>query len=81
MGYYFDGQDGADSEIEIVDDPSYGLNALRADVSEIQDLPVLAATVNRLAHIDDLTPRTIDRVHRSRRCGRCHSAARRECAS
>jgi HD-like signal output (HDOD) protein len=38
-----------------VRETAYGLNALRTGVSKIDDLPVLAATVNRLSHIECLT--------------------------
>jgi len=34
----------------------YDLNALRSDVSGIDELPVLAATINRISHIENLTP-------------------------
>jgi len=35
---------------------SYDSNTLRTDVSEIDDLPVLAATINRISHIEELSP-------------------------
>ncbi len=37
------------------DAAAYDLNALRSDVSAITDLPVLAATINRISHIEDLS--------------------------
>lgn len=35
---------------------TYDLNAVRADISELDELPVLAATINRISHIQNLTP-------------------------
>lgn len=37
------------------DAAAYDLNTLRTDVSEINDLPVLAATINRISHIEDMS--------------------------
>ncbi len=52
------GKQSKDNGEDLADDKSparYDLNALRADVSEIDDLPVLAATINRISHIEDIS--------------------------
>jgi len=54
---FSDANDAADVEQQEqpVRESTYDLNALRAGVSKIGDLPVLAATANRLSHIECLT--------------------------
>ncbi len=51
-----DAKQSSETETPSAAPSTYDLNALRADVSEIDDLPVLAATINRISHIEDLTP-------------------------
>jgi HD-like signal output (HDOD) protein len=43
-------------DVPVPSTQSYDLNTLRTDVSGITDLPVLASTINRISHIEDLSP-------------------------